>query len=59
VVWDAVGVRTLGMYGSFTASTDPAIVERMYPPATLRRLRELKRVWDPANLFGRNHNVRP
>ncbi len=28
-------------------------------PAKLARLRELKRTWDPDNLFHRNHNVAP
>jgi hypothetical protein len=27
--------------------------------AKLERLRELKRAWDPGNLFRRNHNVAP
>jgi hypothetical protein len=27
--------------------------------AMLERLRELKRAWDPDNLFRRNHNVAP
>jgi hypothetical protein len=31
----------------------------MYPPATLARLREVKRTWDPGNLFRRNHNILP
>jgi FAD/FMN-containing dehydrogenase len=28
-------------------------------PAKLERLRELKRAWDPANLFHLNHNIAP
>jgi hypothetical protein len=59
MVWETVRVQTLGMYGNFTMSTEGAVVERMYPEQTLRRLRELKRTWDPGNLFGRNHNVAP
>jgi FAD/FMN-containing dehydrogenase len=31
----------------------------MYPPATLQRLRALKTLWDPNNLFRRNHNILP
>jgi FAD/FMN-containing dehydrogenase len=58
-VWDTVRVYTLGMYGNFTMSTQAHVVEHMYPVATLRRLREAKRVWDPQNLFGRNHNITP
>ena len=28
-------------------------------PAKLERLRELKRAWDPGNLFRLNHNIEP
>jgi FAD/FMN-containing dehydrogenase len=58
-VWDTVRIHTLGMYGNFTMSTHQQVVDRMYPVGTLRRLREAKRAWDPANLFGRNHNITP
>ncbi len=34
-------------------------VRRAYPPATLERLAEVKRRYDPANLFHRNLNVLP
>ncbi|PVU82754.1 hypothetical protein DDP54_06710 [Cellulomonas sp. WB94] len=46
-----------GAYGNFSNSVAPGLTERMYPPATLTRLRALKREWDPDNLFARNHNV--
>jgi FAD/FMN-containing dehydrogenase len=34
-------------------------VRNAYPEATLARLREVKRAYDPANLFASNHNVAP
>lgn len=48
-----------GMYGNFTNAVTSGLAERMYPPGTLARLREIKREWDPGNLFSRNHNVTP
>jgi FAD binding domain/Berberine and berberine like len=58
-VWETVRLHTLGMYGNFTMSTDRRSVDHMYPVGTLLRLREIKRQWDPMNLFGRNHNIAP
>jgi FAD/FMN-containing dehydrogenase len=57
--WAAIEARGDGVYGNFTTSTDPSWSSRMYPPATLARLAEIKRRWDPANVFSRNHNVVP
>jgi FAD/FMN-containing dehydrogenase len=57
--WEAIEARGSGVYGNFTTSTDPGLVPRMYPPATLSRLAAVKRAWDPDNLFRRNHNVLP
>jgi FAD/FMN-containing dehydrogenase len=57
--WARVGDRAEGICGTFTDHTDPGLVDRMYPPATLQRLRALKTLWDPNNLFRRNHNILP
>ncbi len=57
--WDAIEARGAGVYGNFTTSTDRSWVQRMYPPETMARLAAVKREWDPANLFCRNHNVVP
>jgi hypothetical protein len=58
-VWNVVSAQTIGMYGNFAMSPDQRILSHIYPDDTLARLRDVKRVWDPANLFGRNHNVAP
>jgi FAD/FMN-containing dehydrogenase len=58
-VWAPVGEDADALCGTFTDERDPALVERMYPPATLERLRAVKREWDPGNLFRRNHNITP
>jgi FAD/FMN-containing dehydrogenase len=57
--WAPVGGSAEAICGTFTDHTDPGLVDRMYPPATLQRLRKLKTAWDPGNLFRRNHNISP
>lgn len=48
-----------GLNANFVAETSDEIVERLYPPATLERLRAVKRSFDPRNVFASNHNVKP
>lgn len=56
-LWSRLDRWLAGMYGNFSTLADP--VERMYPPATLSRLRAIKAAYDPGNLFHRTHNVTP
>jgi hypothetical protein len=48
---------TTGAYLNFHNDTGPAAIATIYPPATLARLREVKRQYDPENLFRRTHAV--
>ena len=57
--WDAIEALGAGVYGNFTTSTDAGFASKMYPEATMTRLASVKRAWDPANVFSRNHNVLP
>jgi len=48
-----------GLYLSFESGLDPERIHDAFPPATLRRLRDLKTRLDPTNLFQDNFNVAP
>ena len=57
--WTGVEPYLQGTYAGFSSAPegeDPAL---LYPPETLSRLVEIKRKYDPENLFRRNHNIRP
>ena len=46
-------------YVNFMGAEDVDAVRGAYPAATYARLRELKRRYDPDNVFRANHNIRP
>jgi FAD/FMN-containing dehydrogenase len=54
----ALGVSARG-YVNFMGTATEQDVRNAYPEATLARLREVKRAYDPQNLFASNHNVAP
>jgi FAD/FMN-containing dehydrogenase len=56
---DALGGDGAGGYVGFLGEEDQATVRSAYPGATWDRLREIKRRYDPDNLFRLNHNVPP
>ncbi|WP_419994346.1 FAD-binding oxidoreductase [Streptomyces boninensis] len=58
-VWERLAPHVRGAYANFLAGTAEEDVAAVYPPETYRRLAEIKRRYDPANLFSGNHNVRP
>ena len=62
--WTAVLWRTFrregnGVYVNFLEVEGPDRVHEAYPPATYARLAEIKRRYDPTNLFRFNQNVPP
>ena len=56
---DSLGRDGAGGYVGFLGEEDEATVRAAYPGATWDRLRELKRRYDPDNLFHLNHNIPP
>jgi FAD/FMN-containing dehydrogenase len=48
-----------GVYSNFLADEGEARVREAYPEATYARLADVKRRYDPANLFRLNQNIRP
>jgi FAD/FMN-containing dehydrogenase len=50
---------TTPAYLGFVGDEGQEGVRRAYPPATLERLAQVKRAYDPDNLFHRNMNVLP
>ena len=51
--------RVGGPFVSFLGEADLDDVAAAYEPADYQRLRELKAVWDPGNVFRINHNIPP
>jgi hypothetical protein len=49
----------LGAYVNFSGDASPDAVRVAYPYSILMRLAEVKRRYDPDNLFRLNHNVPP
>jgi hypothetical protein len=57
--WPAVAAGSSGAYAGFLGPASEAEVAAAYPAGTYRRLAEVKRRYDPHNVFRRNHNIRP
>jgi FAD/FMN-containing dehydrogenase len=57
--WQTIRRHGIGSYAGFLASDTPEDLAALYPPETLARLVEVKRAWDPDNVFRRNFNIRP
>jgi FAD/FMN-containing dehydrogenase len=56
---DALRKDGAGGYVGFMGDEDEATIRAAYPGATWDRLREIKRRYDPDNLFRLNHNIPP
>ncbi|MDY0907949.1 LLM class flavin-dependent oxidoreductase [Microbacterium sp. CFBP9034] len=57
--WRTLAAHTAGMYLSFDSSDRPERIAEAFPPATLARLRAIKRRFDPDRVFRDNFAVEP
>ena len=44
-------------FPNFVSDTTPGVLRTAYAPATLERLQDAKRTWDPENVFCHNHRL--
>ena len=57
--FDALRPASTGVYSNFLSDEGEERVHEAYPAATYGRLAQVKRQYDPANLFHLNQNIRP
>ncbi|WP_411720812.1 FAD-binding oxidoreductase, partial [Mycetocola sp.] len=55
--WNDLYPHFDGLYLSFETDQSPERIDDAFPPKTLKRLRQLKALYDPNNLFNDNFNV--
>jgi len=57
--YEALRPRAVGVYANFLEDEGTDRIHEAYPALTYRRLAEVKRRYDPSNLFRLNQNIRP
>ncbi|WJL94868.1 LLM class flavin-dependent oxidoreductase [Microbacterium sp. ET2] len=57
--WRDIAAHSTGAYLSFDSSLRPERIREAFPPATLARLREIKRRYDPDFVFRDNFGIDP
>jgi len=58
-IWDTLAHHFDGLYLNFETDLRPERIEDAFPGSTLDRLRDLKRRYDPDNVFRDNFNITP
>jgi FAD/FMN-containing dehydrogenase len=57
--FEALRPKSRGVYSNFLAAEGEGRIREAYPTATYGRLADVKRHYDPTNLFRMNQNIRP
>ena len=57
--WAGLAAHRHGVYLNFQGRASSEDLAAAYPPATYARLAEVKRRYDPGNVFRHNHNITP
>ena len=58
-VFQALAAKDAGVYSNFLEEEGEARIRAAYPNGTYERLADVKRRYDPTNLFRLNQNIRP
>lgn len=59
VPWNALAKFGKGAYVNFFTEDTPDLVHQGYPPDTFKRLSQIKKQYDPENVFNQNFNIPP
>jgi FAD/FMN-containing dehydrogenase len=57
--YEALRPRAVGVYANFLEDEGEGRIREAYPGLTYQRLAEVKRRYDPTNVFQLNQNIRP
>jgi FAD/FMN-containing dehydrogenase len=57
--WNKIAKYGKGAYSNFLSTTLGEDIKAIYPEETYNRLVEVKKKYDPENLFSQNYNVKP
>ena len=57
--FEAIAAKGTGVYSNFLAAEGEARIREAFPGSTYERLAEVKRAYDPTNLFKLNQNIAP
>lgn len=57
--WDKLAQYSVGAYPNFISTNTERDVADIYPQETYKRLADIKRQYDPENIFNHNFNIKP